>query len=130
MRMINVLLEKVKKVLGKDDDNVADTAEMMLLIVESIVEQVYLFSLVLAQPLFHFNCIRYALSASEDNKMALDQETTASVNVSVQDAISQMTLFLDKLASPLVRNNTKISQTIARIIPFLTYGNERYASSI
>ena len=39
--MMDVLLEKVKKVFGKEDD-VADTAEMMLLIIESIVEQMYL----------------------------------------------------------------------------------------
>jgi hypothetical protein len=39
--MMDVLLEKVKKVFGKDDD-VADAAEMMLLIIESIVEQMYL----------------------------------------------------------------------------------------
>jgi len=41
--MMDVLLEKVKKVFGKDDD-VADAAEMMLLVIESIVEQMYLVS--------------------------------------------------------------------------------------
>jgi E3 ubiquitin-protein ligase UBR4 len=70
---------------------------------------------------------------SEDSKMYVDQEagketatTTARVGVSTDDAISQMAMFLDKLASPFVRNNPKVTKTMTRIIPFLTYGNERY----
>jgi hypothetical protein len=61
--------------------------------------------------------------------MQVDQEagkaTKGRTVVSTEDGISQMALFLDKLSSPLVRNNPKVTKTMTRVIPFLTYGNER-----
>ena len=63
--------------------------------------------------------------------MHVDQEagkaTKGRTLVSTEDGISQMATFLDKLASPLVHNNPKVTKTMTRIIPFLTYGNERYS---
>lgn len=120
--MMDVLLEKVKRVFGKEDD-VADAAEMMLWILESIVEQMYL---CLRTSKISIDEDRCELSA-EDTKMAIDQEPgTGNVSVSTEAGISQMAMFLDKLASPLVRNNPKVTKTMTRIIPFLTYGNERF----
>lgn len=120
--MMDVLLDKVRLVFGKED--LADAAEMMLLIIESIVEQMYeieqLVFLVIYLPSYRY--------ISEDSKMYVDSKESdkeAIQAVSTDDAISQMAMFLDNLASPLVRNNPKVTKTLTRIIPFLTYGNER-----
>lgn len=120
--MMDVLLEKVKLVFGKED--LADAAEMILLIIESIVEQMYVIILPINDSAKAYSCNRYI---SEDSKMQEDTETTQAV--STDNAISQMAMFLDNLASPLVRNNPKVTKTMTRIIPFLTYGNERYEFS-
>ncbi len=44
--------------------------------------------------------------------------------------MTQMKMVLDKLTSPLVRNNPRIIKTLARILPFLTYAQDRTTSAL
>lgn len=117
MKAVNVLLEKLKRVFPQESQ--ADTAEMLLLIIENIVEQANKDDDVT-------NKSDDVANKDGDVAMTESDATHEHPIANTAEGILQMTMFLEKLASPLVKNNAKITKTMARIIPFLTYGDEKY----
>ncbi|EFA82601.1 hypothetical protein PPL_04293 [Heterostelium album PN500] len=100
---VSRLLEKLKQAFPQPD-----LAESLLLITESIVSEAN----------------RTYLSNSNSDVTALAQQKNS------KEAQEQMTLFLDKLTSPLVRSNAKLIQAMTRVIPFLTYGHVEVIQSL
>ncbi|EGG15028.1 hypothetical protein DFA_09851 [Cavenderia fasciculata] len=104
---IGRLLEKLKTAFHQPD-----LAETLLLIIESIVTEA--------------NRSYLTNSNSSTSQITTNDQHHKDTN----EAQEQMTMFLDKLASPLVRNNTRIIQAMTRIIPFLTYGHSGVINSL
>eukprot|EP00698_Gefionella_okellyi_P019390 TRINITY_DN593_c0_g2_i1.p1 TRINITY_DN593_c0_g2~~TRINITY_DN593_c0_g2_i1.p1 ORF type:complete len:2390 (-),score=701.17 TRINITY_DN593_c0_g2_i1:133-7272(-) len=98
---IQKLLEVLKETFPHE--TLAEVAENILLVVEALVSE-----------------------ANVDHEAQLTAQPLArhSSIASLEEgaAKSQMTLFLERLGSPLVRSNKQIVRTMTRILPFLTYG--------
>ena len=110
IKSINGLLEKLKLVFPKE--SLADIAELLLLIIESIVSE--------------------ANEREESMEIDSDQKLTNSSNIEkkmdehqIEEGVSQMMMFLEKLSSPLVRSNQRIVKSVTRVLPVLTYGEEK-----
>ena len=58
--------------------------------------------------------------ALESSQMSLDESAGRSSRVA--DRIEQMRTMLERLSSAFVRNNMSIVNSVARVLPFLTYG--------
>eukprot|EP01133_Synstelium_polycarpum_P011499 gene11499-13413_t len=99
------LLETLKKAFHQ-----ADLAESLLLIIEAIVSEAN----------------RSYLSDSSSSTSA----SIYSHHKNIQEAQEQMSMFLDRLTSPLVRSNASIIQAMTRVIPFLTYGHDEVMQAL
>ena len=103
LKSMNILLEKLKLTFPKE--SLADIAELLLLTIESIV------------------------SEANEREDAMDIEQLPSDKKmdshQLEEGVSQMMMFLEKLGSPLVRCNPRIVKSVTRIIPVLTYGQEQ-----
>ena len=104
LNCLSVLLNKLK--LSFPQETQADIAELLLLIVESIVSE-----------------------ANLNESSNIKELTTTSLpnnqdDKNNEEAKSQMMMFLEKLGSPLVRCNPRIVKSVTRILPVLTYGQE------
>lgn len=97
---IPTLLRSLK--LAFAAESFTDLAEMMLITIESLL-----------------------LEANTMKDKELSSSSESFVGISVENGIIQMKMFLEKISSPLITGNPKIGKTVSRILPYLTYGQEK-----
>eukprot|EP01135_Chromosphaera_perkinsii_P006329 Nk52_evm58s485 gene=Nk52_evmTU58s485 len=110
---IEILVNKLTQVV--QEESLSDIAETVFIITEKVVEAA--------------NCMNTEVYSRErfgpDSKRISGKRSKKrkiSENLSKDGA--QIRKFLSKISSPLVRSNKKITKALARILPFLTYGEE------
>ena len=122
LKGMRVFLDKLKLAFADDHETSVETAEQLLLIIESVVTEA--------------NRQHQGIDLSDSVEMELDTESslhdpdaptgsasvTEGLDAQAMEASMQMRMLLDRLSSPLVRCNPKIVKAVTRILPSFTYG--------